>query len=372
MKKILILLSTLLLLFSCAKTSPTPPKEEEYRLSFVACGDNITYKGNIGDAKALAKDGREYDFRPIFSQVQEIIESADVAFINQETVMTGGEPSSYPMFNSPQQMGLDLVEVGYDVINISNNHMLDKGADGLLKTISFWKTQPVLMIGGFENQAEYQEPKILEKNGIKIAFLSYTYGTNGMKVPKGYELKIPYIDNANIAEEVLRARENADFVIASVHWGDEGKFKPNNEQKAFAKNLADNGVDVIIGHHPHVIQPVEWIEGINGNQTLCVYSLGNFAAEQAYDYNMVGGMISFDLVKKTFGENTAVSVQSPVFTPTVFHYNANFRENRVYLMKDYTPDLANKHGVKLYYKHPFTYEGLLAYAKNTISDEFLG
>ncbi len=368
MKRISSLMLSVLFLASCtAQKPPTIAPESEKRVSFVAVGDNIIYKGTVLDAKVNAKDGREYDFRPIYSEVQSIIEDADIAFINQETVMTGGEPSYYPMFNSPRQVGLDIIDVGFDVVNISNNHMLDKGAGGLTKTIEFWKGQPVLMIGGYENEQDYKTPRVLEKNGIKIAFLSYTYGTNGMKVPSGSELKIPYIDDAKIEDEVKKAKENADFIVCSVHWGEEGHLKPSTAQKDFAKSLADNGVDVILGHHPHVIQPTEWIEGTDGNKTLCVYSLGNFAAEQAYDYNMVGGMISFDLVKK--GEEQ--KVENPEFSPTVYHYDARFKNNKVYLMKNYTPDLAEKHGVKGYYKNTLTYDRLLTYAKDTISEEFL-
>ncbi len=370
MKKILSLLLSLLLLASCkADNTPTPlpVADTEKKVSFVAVGDNIIYKGTVLDAKANAKDGREYDFRPIYSEVKSIIESADVAFINQETVMTGDEPSFYPMFNSPQQVGYDIMEVGFDVVNIANNHMLDRGSSGLSKTIDFWKAQPVLMIGGYENEADYQTPRILEKNGIKIAFLSYTYGTNGMRVQGNSQIKIPYIDDADVKNEVQKAKKNADFVLCSVHWGEEGHFKPNSEQKDFAKKLSDSGADVILGHHPHVIQPTEWIESENGHKTLCVYSLGNFAAEQAYDYNMVGGMISFSLVKK--GEEK--KIVNPAFSPTVYHYDARFKNNKVYLMKGYTPELAEKHGVSGYYKNTLTYDRLLAYTQDTISEEFL-
>lgn len=190
----------------------------------------------------------------------------------------GYELSYYPMFNSPQDVGYDLQELGFDVVGIANNHMLDKGAKGLEKTIAFWKNmEGVLLIGGYDSREDYDTVRVLEKNGIKIAFLAYTYGTNGLTKAASSPVVIPYINEDDITRQVAAAKNAADAVIVSVHWGDEGSFKPNDAQKRTAQLFADCGVTAIIGHHPHVIQPVEWITGKNGNKTLCVYSLGNFA-----------------------------------------------------------------------------------------------
>lgn len=259
-------------------------KEPTYeKISFVGCGDNIIYYGNVRDAKSLAQNGKEYDFTPVYSEVRDIVENADIAFINQETVMDSTKPLSYyPTFNSPTQAGIDLLEVGYDVINIANNHMLDKGASGLENTIKFWKEQDCLMIGGYENAEDYDTVRALEKNGIKLSFLSYTYATNGITKSASSPLAIPYINDDDIIRQTAKAKEESEFLIVSIHWGDEGAFIPNAEQQRVAQLLSDCGVDVIIGHHPHVIQKTEWLTGRNGNKTLCVYSLGNFAAEQAY------------------------------------------------------------------------------------------
>ena len=138
--------------------------------------------------------------------------------------------------------------------------------------------------------------------------------------------------------------------------------------REFRRLFADCGVDAIIGHHPHVLQPVEWIEGKDGNRTLCVYSLGNFMAEQAYDYNMVGGIISFDIVQIADAEPY---IDNVLFTPTVFHFPSNFYNNTIYLMEDYTPELAAVHGVRTFYKHTLTYDRLIAYATDTIDEQFL-
>lgn len=373
--KILFTAAMLTVISACGgnggNQAPIAKEPVTTKVSFVGCGDNIIYKGTVKDAKLLAVDGgREYNFKPMYDNVAETVKNADIAFINQETLMCGEgyDLSYYPTFNSPQDVGYDLIELGYDVVNIANNHMLDKGADGLGKTIAFWKSTEPLMIGGYENEDDYNSLKILSKNGIDIAFLSYTYGTNGFKLPSSSTLKIPYINDEDIIRQTAAARQSSDFVVASVHWGNEGQMTPDSEQRRIAQLMADSGVDVIIGHHPHVIQPVEWLTGANGNKTLCVYSLGNFSAEQAYDYNMVGGIIKFDIVKT---DNEYPCIENVVFNPTVFHFNSDFRGNRIYFMQDYTPELAAKHGVKCYYKNSLSYDRLVGYAKNTVSEEFL-
>ena len=368
-----------------AVTTEPAPTVEPAKVSFIGCGDNIIYYGNVREAATKAPAGRKYGFAYSYDRVDHLISGADVAFINQETLMCGEgfDISYYPAFNSPQDVGLDLVDVGFDVVGMANNHMLDKGGAGLEKTIEFWKSQPVLMIGGYTSEEDFNTPRYLESNGMKIAFLSYADHTNGIPLYDGYDAWVPYLDekdtamsqSGNISEkarqtiisQVTAAKENADIVIVSVHWGAEGAFAPSEEQKKFAKLFADNGVDVIIGHHPHVIQPVEWIEGEGGNKTLCVYSLGNFMAEQAYDYNMVGGMISFDMVRSDRGETSVENVQ---FIPTVFHHNASFYNNQVWLMEEYTADMAASHGISYYGNHT-SLDKLKKYVTDTISPDFL-
>ena len=345
------------------------PEIIEYRTSFLGCGDNIIYSTK-GARQNAVEGGRSLNYKPYYDGVSDLIENADISFINQETLMCGEgySLSYYPMFNSPQDVGHDLVEMGFDVVNISNNHMLDKGADGLDKTIKFWKSMDTLMIGGYENAEDYDTVRYIEKNGIKIAFLSYTYATNGIVKNASSPIVIPYINDEDIIRQAAIANENADLVFVSVHWGDEGSFTPNDEQIRVAQLFADCGVDAIIGHHPHVIQPVEWIYGKNDNKTLCVYSLGNFMAQQDRDYNMVGGMISFDIVHSSVSEP---HLENVIFIPTMFHFGGNFLGNNVMPFEEYTPELAAVHGVRMYYGNHMSYDTLLGYIKNTVSAEFL-
>lgn len=348
------------------------PEIIEYRTSFLGCGDNIIY-GTKDAVYSAVEGGRKYNYKAYYDSVTEIIEEADIAFINQETLMCGEgyALSYYPCFNSPQELGYDLVEMGFDVVNIANNHMLDKSADGLSKTISFWKGMDTLMIGGYENAEDFDTIRYIEKDGVKIAFLAYTYATNGIVKPASSPLVIPYINDEDIIRQTALARERgADLVFVSIHWGVEGAFTPNAEQKRVAQLLSDCGVDAIIGHHPHVIQPVEWLYGKNGNKTLCVYSLGNFMAQQAYDYNMLGGMISFDIVH-TSEEGSVPHLENVVFTPTVFHFAGSFLENNVMPFEEYSKELASVHGVRTYFGHQMSYDILRSYIDNTIDEEFL-
>jgi len=369
-------------------TVTTAPEKEPVttatKASFLGCGDNIIYYGNIRDAAGKSSAGRQYGFAYSYEKVSRYITGADIAFINQETLMCGEgyEISYYPHFNSPRDLGYDLVDVGFDVVNIANNHMMDKGPDGLAATIEFWKSLPVTLIGGYTSEEDFNTVRYHEKNGLKIAFLSYADHTNGL-VNYGKNVWVPYLDEKDtgmtetgiisdeatetIMSQVSEARENADFVIVSVHWGTEGRFVPSEEQKKYAQIMADMGVDVIVGHHPHVIQPVEWIDRADGGRTLCAYSLGNFMAEQDDDFEMVGGMISFDMVRDEYG---VCAVENPVFIPTVFWFDGGFYNNTVWPMEEISAEMVAAHGISNYGNYT-SLERLKKYVTDTISPEFL-
>lgn len=345
------------------------PNAPETRLSFLGCGDNIVYYGNVREA--LGTPGpRTYNFAPTYGFVADAIADADISFINQETLMCGEgfELSYYPMFNGPQDMGYDLVDLGFDVVGMANNHMLDQGGSGLEACIRFWKSQPVLEIGGYTSEEDFAY-KVYEKDGVNVAFISFTYGTNGIVLYDGYEAYIPYLEEDVVKKKVAEAKadESVDLVVVSVHWGVEYHFEPSEDQKKYAQIMADAGADVIIGHHPHVIEPVEWIDAADGRRTLCVYSLGNFIGEQDHDYSMVGGMISFDIVKK----GSSTHIEDPVFTPTVYYFDGNFYSNCVYYMTDFTEALAASHGVGAAYGNATSLAKLRSYVTNCIDAEFL-
>ena len=320
-------------------------------VSFIGAGDNIVYYGNVRDAASLAeKDGRKYNFKPTYSSVSDMISAADIAFINQETLMCGDGYafSYYPTFNGPQDMVYDLAELGFDIVNIANNHMLDKGEKGLSRTIDFWRSvEGITLIGGYKTHDEYLQPHFVEKNGVTIAFLSYTFMTNSLSLPENSPMVVPYPVKADIQKQVAEARQNADCVMVSVHWGEENVFTPNDEQREFAAYLTGLDVDVIIGHHPHVIQPIEWMKNPEtGHDTLCIFSLGNFVAEMSNDYNMLGGLISFQIVKT----DNVVSIEEVRFYPTVYYFDIKFYHNHVYYYEDLTEELVSSHGLRYYGK----------------------
>ena len=394
MKKILFLLCLVLFLSACggeaAVTTDAPaitttlepvtlitepiiepePEPVLYSFSFIAAGDNMAYYGNIRDAKKNAEGtDMQYDFRPSYTTIKPIVEEHDLAFINQETLMCGEgfELSYYPRFNSPQELGDAVVDAGFDIVGLANNHMLDKGESGFLANLDYWEKQPVTLIGAYRNRDAFDEITVIEQNGIKIALLSFTYATNGLSLPKGSDVYIPYIDNEEVAKKVSEAETLADITIVSMHWGNEFTFKVNAQQTEVAQIICENGGDVIIGHHPHCIQPIEWIES-EDNRTLCVYSLGNFMSEMERDYKILGGMMSFDVEK--LGENGKAEVKNPVFIPTVFDYTKSFYNNHIYLLEDYTAEQAKAHGMA-YYGNYTTRQKLVDYVKTYIDKEFL-
>ena len=352
-------------------TVPEPVIEPTlYTLSFVAAGDNMAYYGNVRDAARNAKGtDKEYDFTPSYTTVKPFVEAHDLAFINQETLMCGEgyDLSYYPRFNTPRELGDAVVDAGFDIIGMANNHMLDKGESGLLATLDYWETQPVTLIGAYRTEEAFENITVIEKNGISIALLAFTEHTNGLYLRGTGETYVPYIDKELVARKVKEAEALADITIVSVHWGNEFTFKLSATQTELARVICENGGDVIIGHHPHIIQAVEWIE-IGENKTLCAYSLGNFMSEMEKDYKILGAMLSFEIEK--LGDNGKAEVKNPLFTPTVFDFTTSFYNNHIYFLEDYTDEQARAHGIR-YYGNTTTLAKLKSYVTDNISPEFL-
>lgn len=347
---------------------------EEKRVSFMGVGDNLIHTGIFEEAQL--EDGT-FDFKPMFENVSADIEAADLAFINQETLLGGDEFgfSGYPAFNTPSDMAENLNELGFDLVNGASNHSLDKGKKGVMNTLEIWDEQENMVFTGvFDSQEERDSIPVIERDGVTFSFLAYTYGTNGIEPDVAYRLN--YFEEALITQDIERAKEVSDFVIVSAHWGEEHMLEPNEFQKEYAQLFTDLGVDVVIGTHPHVIQPVEWMEGENGNQTLIVYSLGNFlsAMSTGTENNMLGGMISFDFVL-TEEEKTIENVK---WDGVVMHYKGtntdsgdSRRDFKIYQLDEYTKELANQHTLNSSQGKQLSKESLQQTTETIIDAEFL-
>lgn len=336
-------------------------------ITFVAAGDNLIHPNIYQDAQSRGTAEKEYDFLPMYTDVADIIAEADFAFINQETLMAGESYgySGYPTFNSPQQLGYDLVTLGFDIVGLANNHMLDRGDGGLYDNVQFWNSLPVTTIGASVGEAE---PAFLEKDGVTIGMLSYTYGTNGIMQKADAAVKVPYIDRERIASDLAALAESEpDITIVSMHWGIENVTTPSDEQRELAQMLADAGVDVILGHHPHCLQPIEWLTGKDGNRTLCIYSLGNLLSGMARPINQVGGFLGFSIVSDGEG---GLKIDNVSFQPTVFYYGPGWYNTHLYLLEDYTEEIAATHGVQLS-GYTLTVAEAQAIVENVIDAEFL-
>lgn len=342
---------------------------EGVEITFLAAGDNLIHPNIYTDAYYRRTAEKEYDFLPMYENVAKTVANADLAFINQETVMAGEgyANSGYPCFNSPQQLGLDLVSLGFDIIGMANNHMLDMGVNGLSAAMDFWDSQPVTTIGAYRDEADSKNIRVIEEDGVKIAFLSYTYGTNGITKPASSPLFIPYIDDSLIISDLAAAKEAGDFVIVSIHWGEENTQIPNDEQKRLAQLIADNGADVILGHHSHTLQPIEWVKAADGREVLCIYSLGNLVSGMARPVNQVGGFLTFTIESDGNGK---LITTDPLFTPTVFYYGMDWYDTKLYFLDQFTEDLAAAHGVAIS-GYTITPETAKSFVTDTIDGEFL-
>jgi poly-gamma-glutamate capsule biosynthesis protein CapA/YwtB (metallophosphatase superfamily) len=270
-----------------------------------------------------------YDFKPMLSNVKDYLIEPDLLLANQETLLGGVEIglSSYPMFNSPVEVGDAFIDAGVDIVSNANNHSLDKSEKGVLASISNMETAGLPYVGSFKDSNDQQKLRVLNSKGIDVSYLSYTYGTNGIPVPIGKDHLVNLIDRELMKAEITRAKAQSDVVVMSIHWGNEYQRFPTDEQKDLAQYLVDEGVDIIFGHHPHVLQPMDWLTAADGRKSLVVYSLGNFLSGQMWDYKDIGGLATVEITKKITPEGTEISLSDPEFMPTFVSSSrqANYR-----------------------------------------------
>lgn len=340
---------------------PEPePEPEPVTLRLTAVGDDLLHNTLSMDSK---QDDGSYCFDPLYEHIADIISGSDIAFINQEVMLTG-QVSAYPNLAAPAEVADALIKVGFNVINLATNHSLDKGVKGLEACLENVHARPFEgILGAFRTEKEAAQLCILEKQGVRFGFLSYTYGLNGYRLPEGKEYMIALIDEDKMQQDLAAIRPLCDYLVVSMHWGNEYQHTQNQYQEQLAQLLCDGGADLIIGTHPHVLQPVEWIESDTGHRTLCAYSLGNFISGQHKRPTMLGGIL--DLRLKFDPDGTLLETVSAGVIPTVTYYGSKGGYT-VYPLEQFTEEQAAAHGVKKYEK-PLTLDYL-----NDLKDKVLG
>ena len=311
----------------------------------VAVGDNLIHDGIYNQAHQRAKDGT-YDFDYAYQYVEQLIKPADIAVLNQETPIANDlfPPSNYPMFNSPTQLGDKMIDMGFNVVSHCNNHILDKGEKGMLATLDYWKSRNILCYGAYRNQADVDDIRIKEVNGIKFSFVGFMEHTNGLKLPKNSESKLVYTSQVDEMERLIKkARSMSDVVVVSVHWGVETTNQVTDAQKSLAKKFVEWGTDLIIGTQPHTIQTMEYLDKPDGGKAFVAYSLGNFISAQSFNLTMVGGLIDLNVKKE--GSTGKISIEDVKCIPIITHYDAGYKNIRNYPYSMYNEQLAKQHGI---------------------------
>ena len=316
-------------------SEPTSVSQEETiipdtTINMAVIGDVMCHGPNYKDA--YNSSTKTYDFSTFFTQINSYISSADIAIGNLETTFAGGKKaySGYPTFNSPPELAQNLFDLGIDVLTTSNNHSLDTGYNGLVNTIDTLDNVGISHTGTFKSEEEKNKILIKDVNGIKIAFLSYTYGTNGIPIPSGKDYCINLIDKKLIKSQIDSAKSlNPDLICVSMHWGVEYKIKQNSEQEELADFLFENGADIILGSHPHVLEPMEkrtvtLADGTTKDGFL-IYSLGNFMSAQKDKYTKDSIILNLKITKHSDGK---VTIDSYDYTPIYMQDNGANSANR--------------------------------------------
>ncbi len=327
-------------------SSSSAPVQKPVSITILGAGDNLIHDVIYQQASQRA-GGKGYDFSPVYARIAGDIKNADISVMNQETVIAGNVAplSGYPRFNSPTQLGGELVKLGFDVINQANNHILDQNEKGLAAALDYWDTQPVKAIGAYRNDEDLQDIRIVEAKGIKTAHIGITEMTNGLYLPKNSKYRLIYADNTALIEQLIKkAKSMADVVVISVHWGTENTYTLTKKQKTLAQNMVDWGADIIFGNHPHVVQQLTVLTRKDGTKCPVIYAFGNLVSAQQSGKNMVSGLLTVTMTKDFTTNKTTFSGMK--FKPIVTDYGPHCANISIYPLSEYTDTLAKAHGVR--------------------------
>lgn len=348
----------------------TEPDATPGHVSVFAAGDNIVLDrirrnanllaGGNGDPSQYSKTG--FAYTPMYDALRPLIEKSDIAFMNQDSLV----------WDDPEQNGMtsllgdQMLSLGFNVISVANNSMLSAGEAGLMKSVDYWSKKDAAVLGINVLPENADQITVVEKNGVKIAFLAYTYGVDGA-LGEGSELILPLIDKERMTRDVTAAKGASDVIVVYLHWGDVNSTDRSAYQSEIAQHLVDLNVDVILGSHPNVIQEMKWKSRPDGGRTLICYSLGNLISAMDLNKNLLGGAVTFDIDKD---ENGVCAVSNVKFIPIFTHYDRHYEQISVRLLSDYDQAQLDVHGSSIN-KGAGSYDFFIRLIKQYVPSEFL-
>lgn len=319
-------------------------EQEENTIELLAVGDNIAHQ-TIREVGMTEYGPWNYD--SVYQYVKEDVEAADLALVTQETIFVEDreDVSGYPSFGTPPEFGDALVNTGFDVIASATNHALDKGTDSIEYTLNWWEENhpDIPVLGLYESQEASEEIPIISCKDLKLAMLDYTYSLNGLELPSGQEYMVDVFDEEKAREDIRQAKELADVVIVVMHVGNEYEQDVDQETQEWTDIFLEEGVDIVIGSHPHVVRTMETLTGEDGHKMLVYYSLGNFTSTQTDLPSLMGAMAKITVRKNI--ETGEIEIPEHEFIPLLMYYNKEIPQAAIYKLEDYPQELIQQHFV---------------------------
>ena len=327
---------------SSVESETVEEKVEPINFTMTAIGDTLCHNTQYWDAyNSITK---QYDFSYVYDDIKDYTSSADITIGSLETTFAGEDRgySNYPVFNSPDSLATGLKNIGVDVISLAGNHALDYGYSGICRTIDVLDNVGISHLGTYKSAEAQDKILIKDVKGVKIAFINYTYGTNGIPVPSDKPYCLNLIDKDLISKQIKQAKEqNVDMIVACMHWGTEYKTSANDEQKELADFLFKSGVDIILGNHPHVLEPMEkktiTLDDGSTKDVFVVYALGNFTADQRAEITRDSAILNLDITKDSDGK---ILINKVSYVPIYMYKNSAAKVHKFKIL-DIEKSIAN-------------------------------